>query len=355
MSAEIILKSGLQEKKDKRIKIGKIIFSKVLTLPLKKYLDYIDTVTNGLNRTAAAPRTDNNLYFAKIFLKNNTLYYKVSNKMLENTFTIDKYSNNKIICSLKWINTRNTFSLHILKNLLNYHKKYWLTGKETDIKLLTFKQFLSLYPLQYLDQSRLSRIIRNLLVVNLQNQLIDLRSLFISKKKYHAYYIREIIKNGDKPLKDKDIQYLLEEKGIYISKRTICNCRKLLNIPNYREIDVYYDKDIMFSDYLPLSRKHFHRIPSEAGVYELSISSKIEYKNHKSNVIYIGSSKNLKKRIASYFGNIMKNCRLKKFINGNDVFVHIYLNENFITFEKKLLSNFKSDYGELPKANTIGA
>lgn len=352
---EIILKSESQKRKNKNTKIGKIVFSKVLTLPLNKYLNYIDLVTNGLHRSVnVSNKVNKNLYFAKIFMKNNKLRYKVSDKRLENTFTIDKYSDNKVVCSLKWINTRNIFSLHILSSLFHYHKDYWLTGRETDIKSLTFKQFLSLYPLQYLDQSRLSRIIPNLLVLNLQKQLVNLRDLFISNRKFHAYYIREIIKNIDRPLKDKEIQNLLEKKGIYLSKRTICNCRKLLNIPNCREIDVHYDKDIMFSDYIPLSKKQFHKIPPEAGVYELSISSKIDYMNHKSNVIYIGFSKNLKKRIANYFCNIMNNRRLKENINSNDVFVRIHLNENFVAIEKKLLGAFKNNYGELPKANIIG-
>ena len=160
---------------------------------------------------------------------------------------------NKIVCSLNWINTRNKFSLYILESLLDYQSKYWFSGKEADIKPLTFEKFLSLYPFRYLDKSRLSRLIANLSVINPQNRLINLKSLFRSKKKYHAYIIKEIvpINQDENILKDKDIQYLLSQRGISLSVRTICNCRKLLHIPSYKEkFACYYGKEIIFSDYI---------------------------------------------------------------------------------------------------------
>jgi len=165
---------------------------------------------------------------------------------------------NKIVCSLNWINTRNKFSLHILESLLDYQSKYWFSGKEADIKPLTFEKFLSLYPLQYLDQSRLSRLIPNLSVVNPQNRIINLKSLFRSKKKYHSYLIREIVAmyQDENTFKDKEIQYLLAQKGIHLSVRTICNCRKSLHIPSYKEkFACYYGKEIIFSDYISITSR----------------------------------------------------------------------------------------------------
>lgn len=288
-------------------------------------------------------------------IKDATLCFEVSDKRLENVYSTENCTENKIICSLNWINTRNKFSLHILESLLDYQSKYWLSGKERDLKPLTLKQFLSLHPLPYLDQTRLSRLIPNLLVINPQNQLINLKSLFISKKKYHSYIIKEIIDDNENALKDKDIQYLLAQKGVHLSLRTICNCRKLVNIPNHKERDAYYyEKDITFSDYTMLSKKYLNRIPTEAGVYELSISSRVDYPNHRSNVIYVGSSKNLLKRIANYSGNKLKNNRLKKFIDNYDIFLRFCLTENYSLVEKKLLKNFKNKYGKLPKANCLG-
>ncbi len=56
----------------------------------------------------------------------------------------------------------------------------------------------------------------------------------------------------------------------------------------------------------------------------MSISSKIGYPNYNSKVIYIGSSKNIRKRIANYSGSKLKNIHLNFIINNHDVFVRFF-------------------------------
>lgn len=164
-------------------KIAKIIFSKVLEMPLGKYLAYIEKTTNGFTKPFSThEHIKKKLFYAKAMTKDGTLCFELSDKRLGTIYSIENCTKNKTICSLKWINTRNKFSLHILKSLLDYQRKYWFSDKKVDLKPLKLKQFLSLYPLQYLDQSRLSRLIANLSVMNPQNQTIGLRGLFISKK-----------------------------------------------------------------------------------------------------------------------------------------------------------------------------
>jgi len=335
--------------------LSKIIFSNVLEMPLRKYLATIEKTVNELSTPFSTHHNEEKeLFYARVMIKDGTLCFKVSDKRLETIYSVDNCTDNKTVCSLKWINTRNRFSLHILKSLFDYQRKYWFSGKKRDIKPLTLRQFLFLYPLQYLEESRLSRLLQNLSVKSPQDQIFNLRSLFISKKKYHSYLIEEMV-NNENTLKDKDIQNILTERGIYLSVRTICNCRELLNIPNYKERDIYYyEKDINSSDYIMISKKYLHKIPNEAGVYEISIPLKIDYLNHRSNVIYIGCSKNLRKRIADYSGNNLKNNRLKNFVNNYDVFVRFCLDENYSLREKLFLKKFMNIYGELPKANSVG-
>lgn len=162
-------------------KISKIIFSKVLKMPLKKYLTFINKIFCYLDNPLILSEKMKLLY-ARITINNKTVCFKVLDKHLENIYPVENIADNKVVCSLKWINTRNKFSLHILKSLLNFQKKYWFSGNEADLKPMTFKQFLSLHPLQYLDQSRLSRLISNLSVINPQNQVVNLKNLFLSKK-----------------------------------------------------------------------------------------------------------------------------------------------------------------------------
>ena len=260
-----------------------------------KYLTYIEKTTKEIPEPFLSTSfgiVKKKLFYAKIRIHpacsdtigdKSGLRFEVSDKRLETIYPIenctlldskprgigntqrDKHltgcTENKIVCSLKWINTRNEFSLHILKSLLDYQSKYWFSGKEAELEPLTLKLFLSLYPLPYLDQTRLSRLIPNLLVMNTHCQLINLKDLFISKKKYCALLIKEIVDNTESAaadLKDKDIKYRLAQKGVYLSIRTICNCRKLFNIPSYKERNgYYYEKDITFSDYILLSKKNF--------------------------------------------------------------------------------------------------
>ena len=222
-----------------------------------KYLSYIKDTTKEIPISFSTHEFVNKeLFYAKIRINPHKLglCFEVSDERFARIYSTENWTDDKIICSLKWINTRNKFALHVLKSLLDYQSEYWFSGRETDLKPLTLKKFLSLYPFQYFDQTRLSRLLPNLSVINPQNQLINLRSLFISKKKYYAYLIKEIVNNNERALKDKDIKNLLNQRGENLSVRTICNCRKLFNIPNYKEKSAYYyDKNITFSGYIPLT------------------------------------------------------------------------------------------------------
>jgi len=299
----------------KKEKIAKIIFTKVLNMPLPKYLAYIEKTTNELtNPIVSEEFTKNKSFYSRIFINNGNLCYEILNRRLEKIYpignntnllhtlfsnSISKHTpplrhsrlsgidsgqagmtfvgeaeqssqpvntNNKTVCSLKWINTRNRFSLHILKSLIHYQSEFWFSGKERDLKPLTLKQFLLLYPLQFLDQSRLSRLISNLSVMSPHNQIIKLSDLFISKRKRNSLLIKEIITNNESPLKDKDIQNILSQKGIHLSIRTICNCRRSANIPNYKERSSnHYEKYMNFNGYMMLLKKTFKKFQPNPG------------------------------------------------------------------------------------------
>ena len=339
-------------------KIALIILSKILEMPLERYLTFVNKKTNAdTARHESLPSVrKKGMVYARVLAKDGKFTFAISDPRLANSVPIDphKIPGNGIV-ALKWINTRNAFSKHILKSLLDYQRAFWLSGKEADLKPLALRQFLLIYPFQYLDQSRLSRLLPTLRVETPLGKVLTLRKLFPSKKRSSAYRIEGIINQHDAPLKDKDIQSALALEGIRLSLRTICNCRKLLNIPNYKQrLSDYYGKDMRFSQYVRLSRGQQHRIPCDAGVYELNIPIKVQYAKHDSNVLYIGSSKNLRKRVLNYSG-AARNSRLTKYVNGSDLHVRYFLTEHYIQVEKELLKQFKRTYGELPKGNVLGA
>jgi len=242
----------------KKQKIAKIIFAKILKLPLKGYLTFIERTTMApAGSTSTGEYTDEGSLYARILVKNGDPCFEIPDKRLENIHSVGILMDNKIVCSLNWINTRNQFSMHILKNLLCYQKKFWLSGKKMDLKPLTLKGFLELYPMQYLDQSRLSRLISNLSVLSPQKNPVCLKDLFISRRRYFAYQIKRIIERNKAVLKDKDIQYLLAAERINLSVRTICNSRRLLNIPGHKGRNPdYYGRGITFSGYINLVKKN---------------------------------------------------------------------------------------------------
>ena len=317
---------------------------------LHKYIRLIERKTNITKHHKEKHLS----YFAKVNNINGKLSLEITDEKLVMKFPVVETDSNVVL--LKMINTRNEFSKHIANEILKFQKKFWESGKAADIKPLTLKQFLLQFPFQNLDRSRLSRLISVLSIMTPDGKIICLRSLFISKKRYLANIIKEIIDESDEAITDKNVKAILQRKyGIQLSIRNICNCRKLLNIPNYKQrLGQYYGKDIRFSEYIKLTKGQYNRIPSECGVYELSSTEKINYVNYTSNILYIGSSKNIRKRLLCYTGTNGKNKFLKHFTNGSDIFIRYYLTKDYLHLEKHLLKNFKKTYGELPKTNKLG-
>ncbi len=347
--------------------VGNIIFSKILQMPLGKYLAFIERSIPLFerdylfipSRKAGQIPVRKKLMYANLMLRDGTIIPEVLDERLSMRYSANGCHDRKVTYALRWINTRNEFSHHVLQSLMTYQRNYFLSGKEVDLKPLTFKEFLSRFPCQHLDQSRLSRLVGNLLVRTPQDEIISLRNLYVSRKRSYAYHIKEVVdesaSSGDNALTDSEIQSELKNRGICLTVRTICNCRRLLNIPHHKErASHYYGRDVALSDHKVVSEKKFGKIPAEPGVYELSMDSKIDYPKHMSNVIYVGSSDNLRKRIATYSGRKLKNAHLSLLVGRCELFVRYVVSSEHRTLEKTLLKSFKDNFGALPKANTIG-
>lgn len=349
-----IQKLKFQEKTPlKSNKIGIIIFAKVLEKPMDKYLSYI----NKTQYPEVNPTKDNNYSIYAILnqKENSGIGYQVTTQQFKKKYSRLPTDNRQTRLAKRWINKRNRFTKHILESLIKYQKEYFISGRDFDLKPLTMDQFLQLYPCKQLDISRLSRLSRVVPVETPYEKIIYLHDLFISKKTYYAHRIKRIIVENEKELTDIDIQKHLREKGVSLSVRTICNYRMHLKIPNYKERALdFYGKNIDFSNPISITRKNFNRLPSLSGVYELRLSSPIKYEINKSEVIYLGASSNLRKRLSCYSGSSMKNKRLKKFCQEDELFARYLTCTNYFNLEKELLTNFKNNYGELPKANLIG-
>ena len=335
--------------------LGKLIFSKILQMPLRKYLAFIEQAIPHRGTTAGKLP----IIYANLLVRAGAIIPEILDARLQRRYSAPGSPDTKVAYAVRWINTRNALAQHILQSLLTYQREYFCSGEDVDLKPLTFQEFLARFPCPYLDQSRFSRLVGTLLVRTPQDEIISLRNVCVSRKRWYAYHVKHVVDasaaSGDQALTDPEIQAALLKKGMRLTVRTICNYRRLLNIPRYQARAAhYYGREVAFSDHKMVAEKKSDTLPAEPGVYELSLDAKIAYPKHASAVIYVGSSGNLRKRMATYSGRTFKNTRLKGLVGKGEFFVRYVVSSDYRTLEKTLLKSFKSNYGALPKANTLG-
>jgi len=337
-------------------KIGSIIFSKVLSMPMTQYREYIASVCGApadTRRYNGGQRRE--MVFARVKISGRNPAAEIADPCFAEKYPLPAAAELKMICSLRWINTRNRFSRHILQRLLRHQKRYWLTERETDVRPLSLGRFLAKNPLRYLDVSRLSRLLAVLRVETPKGGNMNLRSLLVSNRRYCSFVVREMINQSTESLNDRRIQERLRQKGIAVTVRTVCYARGLLHIPNYAERNRNgYEGKFLFSGYFPLNRENISRIPEIPGVYEISAAASVKYRNGKSITVYLGATKCLRKRLTHYTNGQIKNTALLPIIRESGVNIRYFPTDNYRDCEKRLLLNFKACFGELPMANMLG-
>ena len=146
--------------------------------------------------------------------------------------------------------------------------------------------------------------------------------------------------------------------GIDISRRTVGHCRKELGISNsYRRIKTYYPPiDFDYSSFFPFNGQSVKRnAPKKSGVYELSTNSlEIEYLKGKSKVFYLGSTKDIRKRLLEHSGFSGRNGSIKNFYKINScLFRYKLCSEDWNKKERELYNNFIMSFGRAPECNNI--
>lgn len=331
--------------------IAKITLARILEMPLEKYIRFMEKKTNGWHPQGGDNHRDMHPpVYGRVVVEDGRLEFQSADERL-----VRQYPDDGTVVP-KLINTRNELSLHVVRGLLEVQRAFWETGRESDIKPLTMKQFSALFPHRFLDPSRLSRLVSTLSLQTHNKEIVNLRKLFASRRMHFAYMIKGIVTASDAVLTDIEIQAILwKEYRVALSARTICNCRKVLGIPNVRKRSAaYYPEHISFGNYVALCSRQMRTIPAEAGIYELSASAPVSYPHGASQVIYIGASKNLQRRLASYDSGEIKNRRISDFAHNGKLSVRFQLTNRHLEVEKELLKAFNRHYGELPRGNAIG-
>ena len=116
---------------------------------------------------------------------------------------------------------------------------------------------------------------------------------------------------------------------------------------------MYPPRQVRFSFHYPLNMAAVKaNAPEAPGVYEISLAeTKIDYPLCPSGVVYIGSAKNIRKRLRDHLRPGSKNGELKTFDSHGAVLG--YKHRGVRAEEKRLCQCFTLAHGSLPRCNRI--
>lgn len=340
--------------------IGPMILANVLEMKINKYLNYVDRF---ITSTAAFPfyRTyyiDERILskcpidVAGIVVKEEDGFRFYGPENIKLNFELLREPDNlKWKHTVNWIRTKNLFLHHVITTLLNLQRPFLETLDRTKLIPMSLSRFLEEYPFQYLDISRLSRLLNNTWI-SFRGEKHLLRDLFWNHKKVRAAMVARVVYQQPHRMKDHEIQACLKRDfGIDLSIRTVCHYRNSLQIPAYNKNQLFNLYSNSFSIPLPLQQKSLSRIPKKTGVYEISTKGKIEYPKCSSMVIYYGCSKNLRSRIQSYLSQKINNSVIQHYRECERLFIRHMPTSKYLQVETELLQGFLYRFGSLPAAN----
>lgn len=292
----------------------------------------------------------------------------------------------RLMYRMRRINSRNELTHKMLKGIIRHQGEYLTTSDSID--LVPFSQVelvktLQVEPLRTLspggrgkgegetrvDNTWISRLVNSISVIIPSGEERTLRSFFPTQKDINKKLIKQLldkenedIESGrlERPLTDNEIGRELERKyGLEISRHSINHCRKDMGIPpSIRRLSGYKYPPLSanFSVLYPLTVQSVQSNASaSSGIYEFRLKGKeVEYPKGKTQVIYIGSSRNIKKRLREHLGRNSKNGHIRNFLRKYECsFRYILFKKDWQNEEKGLYRLFMDTYGSAPKCNRV--
>jgi len=291
-----------------------------------------------------------------------------------------------LLHKLRRINTRNRITHEILKGIVEYQRDYFESNSENenelDLKLKPLRMVELAKTLSnsdckesnqshsfVIDTSRISRVTQGMSIITPQGNEVSLKSLFpterdIVKRQIKAILNREKedIRNGrlKKPYTDEELRCKLkDEYDLSITKRVVAYCRKDMGIlPSSKRVNSYGYPPLLanFSKIYPFTSSSVkNNVPTRPGVYELRLNDDgIEYPEVYCQTFYIGSAKNLRKRLLDHLSQNSKNGCIKRFIKEKScAFRYLHVPKGWVREEKRFYNLFISTYGDSPVCNHV--
>lgn len=174
-----------------------------------------------------------------------------------------------------------------------------------------------------------------------------------------SLYIKDLINSNVKILKgDSDLSKILYSKyKILIPRRRICTIRNkylISPIEKKTKFDFYLYHERFYDIKRKLNKRNISLLnKNTTGIYELSSSKDNKYPFSRNNIIYIGSSSNIKKRLLTYSSKNAHTENIRQFFKKNEnIYFRIIQTLDYKQFEMLFINSFIEINGKLPKLNT---
>ena len=335
----------------------------------KKYLTYLKT--NILNqdwfKKACKEKKIRITYLSKKIstdtFKNVSTEYKRNSfyfyKLFLLKFSYDELENNNHLKLLN-INIRNETVFKVITFLESFQKLFLKTNYYQNINRIDRKTFVSEYSKKfnsYLNIPILGKILNNIEYIS-KTYIYKLVYLMPKKTFLYSLFIKDIINsNLCSPKSDSNISEILFVKyNIKISRRVVCDIRNKYLIPKIqrRKIFNFYLYNEKLYDKKRILNKHNISILENnlEGIYELSSNKIKKYYHSKNNILYIGSSKSIKKRLSTYTSSTAHSKNIRSFMKKEkEIYFRIIKSKNYKELEMQFINAFIDINGELPKLN----
>ena len=348
-----------------------MIINKLYIMGLNKYIKYIkeQILESQWFKQACKDKKVTVKYLSKDFFKtilsgSYFIYKNAKNyfyKLLLIKFDYNDNLEDNQHLKLLNVNVVNETRYQVIEFLTFLQKKFLKTNHFFDMKIIDREEFILNYMKKYkryLDNSILSKILKH--TYFMFNKCMHKLDFLIPKKKFiYSIYIKEVINTNLNIIKnDEQIASLLNDKyNIKLSRRAICDIRNQYLIPTIKNInnsDFFLLVTNFFSDRKILNKKNISLLPNNIqGVYELSTNKVENYPFLTNRVVYIGSSKDIKKRLSTYTIKYAHTEEIKAFLKeGHKIYFRFIKSLEYKEFEKKAINNFIYLYGDLPRLNT---
>lgn len=278
----------------------------------------------------------------------------------------------RLVRAMRLVNTRNRLSHVVLLAAVGRQKAFLASLDARLLRPLRQAELAAALAAEGngakgLDPSRLSRIVRSMSLLLPGRRELPLQDLFPDGRSLIEAHLRDVLWEERKAVAAGSVARLFadsvladrirERTRFPCSRRTVAYTRKGLGIPCWRErarLGCYLTATHDFSELYPLERATVRTIvPRVPGVYELRLAEgTIDYPMGACPVFYVGSARDLRKRLLGHLGRGAKNRGIRGHVADRNVLSRfVRMSKGWREEERRVYSRFEGTFGEPPRCN----